>query len=70
MDDFEIYLRAQTYETKLSRTIQKFVNRIKWLPITKRYQIFKEAHIRLKGEREQWYSEAIMVEDKIRKRFD
>ena len=48
MDDFEIYLRARTYELKLYRTTEKFVTRLKWLPLAKNVDILKESHILLK----------------------
>ena len=52
MDDFEIYIRAQAYELKLFRTIEKFIARINWLPMSKRFDLFKESHIHLKLEQE------------------
>lgn len=45
IDDFEIYLRIQTYQTKLYRPITKFVARAKWLPIRKGIDIFKQMHL-------------------------
>ena len=44
LDDFEIYLRSITYEKTLSRPMQKFVAKLKWLPITAKFDIFKEMH--------------------------
>lgn len=45
MDDFEIYLRSSSYELKLYRTVEKFIARLKWLPLSKGIDLFKESHI-------------------------
>lgn len=45
LDDFEIYIRAKAYESKLTRTFEKFLSRAKWIPYSHRYQIFKESHM-------------------------
>ena len=70
MDDFEVYLRAQTYELKLFRTCEKFIGRVKWIPVSKRYDIFKETHLKMKADQEQLFEESKAYEKNVRKRFD
>lgn len=41
IDDFEVYLRLQTYQTKIFRPCLKFIARAKWLPTTESLNIFK-----------------------------
>lgn len=43
MDDVEVYLRQVTYEQKLYKLVNKFVNRMKWLPLYRRFEIWNEA---------------------------
>ena len=57
MDDFEIYIRAQSYESKLYRTAEKFIARIKWLPYSKGFDILRESQIMIKNEREERFEE-------------
>ncbi|CDW75700.1 UNKNOWN [Stylonychia lemnae] len=70
MDDFEIYLRQQSYEVKLFRTVEKFIARLKWLPHFKRYDMFKESHILIKVEQEKLYNQQREFEKRVRQRFD
>ena len=39
-DDIEVYLRTVTYEQKISKLVSKFLARLKWMPLYKRYEIF------------------------------
>ncbi len=43
MDDFEIYFRSSCYERKLFKTCEKFISMVKWIPLTKRFDIWVEA---------------------------
>lgn len=61
MDDFEIYLRAQTYELKLQRTVEKFITRLKWLPVSKTMEMFKDSHELMKKQREHLFEDSKAV---------
>lgn len=39
-DDFLVYLRHKTYNNKLNRLASKLINKVKWLPYMKRYEIW------------------------------
>jgi hypothetical protein len=43
-DDVEIFLRATTYRNKVSKVVNKFLSRLKWLPLQHRYDIFEKTH--------------------------
>jgi hypothetical protein len=45
MDDIEIYLRQVTYEQKINKLVNKFLTRVKWIPLTKKFEIFNESVI-------------------------
>ncbi len=57
MDDFEIYIRTQTYELKLFRSAEKFIARLKHLPLAKNFDIMKESYILMKNRRGELYDE-------------
>lgn len=40
-DDIETYLRHITYTNKINKLVNKFMARLKWIPICNRYQIFE-----------------------------
>lgn len=42
-DDYEVYLRQKTYHRKLNRLANKLVNKIKWLPYSKRFPMWQES---------------------------
>ena len=42
-DDIDVYLRLITYEEKITRLADVFVNKAKWVPLTKRYDIYKQS---------------------------
>ena len=42
-DDIDVYLRLITYEEKITRLADVFVNKVKWVPLTKRYDIYKQS---------------------------
>ena len=42
-DDIEIYTRSVTYRNKVSKVVNKFMSRLKWLPMLHRYDIFEKA---------------------------
>lgn len=70
MDDFEIYLRCQTYDLKLNRAIEKFISRVKWLPISAGLDVFKESHLLLRRQREALFEESKRGEERVRQRFN
>jgi hypothetical protein len=39
-----VYLRIVTYEQKTMRDAEKFIQRIKWVPMMHRFEIFQEAY--------------------------
>ena len=43
-DDIEIYTRAVSYRNKVSRVVNKFMSRLKWMPLQHRFEIFERAH--------------------------
>jgi hypothetical protein len=57
IDDFEIYLRASSYELKLFRPVEKFISRLKWMPLAKSMEMFKESHVRMLKNREELFME-------------
>lgn len=42
-DDFEVYLRHKTYNNKLNRFANKLINKLKWLPYLKRFEIWENS---------------------------
>ena len=42
-DDVEIWLRSVTYRNKVSKVVNKFMSRLKWLPMQSQYKIYEEA---------------------------
>jgi hypothetical protein len=44
-DDIEVYLRLETYRSKLFRLSEKLVDSIKWLPYSHRFDIWKESRM-------------------------
>jgi predicted transcriptional regulator len=40
-DDVEVYLRATSYRNKVSKLVNKFISRLKWLPMQHRSAIFE-----------------------------
>ena len=42
-DDVEIWLRSVTYRNKVSKVVNKFMSRLKWLPLQHQYSIYEEA---------------------------
>ena len=43
LDDIDVYLRSITYEEKIMRMADRFVQRVKWLPSSHRFEIYKES---------------------------
>jgi len=70
MDDFEIYLRCQTYDLKINRAIEKFISRVKWLPLSAGLDVFKESHLLLRRQREALFEESKRGEERVRQRFN
>ena len=46
-DDFQVYLRLHAYETKVNRNARKLVHQLQWLSHEKRYDMWKDARIRM-----------------------
>lgn len=42
-DDIEVYIRGVSYKNKVSKTVNKFMTRLKWIPLEQRYEIFEKA---------------------------
>ena len=42
-DDIEIFIRSTSYRNKVSKVINKFMSRLKWLPMLHRFAIFEKA---------------------------
>lgn len=40
-DDLEVYLRCVTYSGKVTKMVNKFLARLKWLPLSKRFDVFE-----------------------------
>lgn len=51
-DDVEIWLRRQTYLNKCLRVFYKFIDKMKWIPMSHRFEIFEESMIYAKNQRE------------------
>lgn len=39
-DDLDVYMRIVTYEERVSRKAEKFIQRVKWTPLAHRFQIY------------------------------
>lgn len=39
-DDIEVYLRHVTYASKINRLSNKFIARLKWMGVSRRYDVF------------------------------
>ena len=39
-DDIEVYLRHVTYAGKINKLVNKWLARLKWMPLSKRFEIF------------------------------
>jgi hypothetical protein len=42
-DDVEVYMRGVSHRNKILKTVNKFMGRLKWLPLAKKWKIFEEA---------------------------
>ena len=42
-DDIEIYTRSVAYRNKVSKVVNKFMSRLKWLPMQHGYLIYEKA---------------------------
>ena len=43
VDDIDVYLRIVTYEEKINKQANKFIQRMKWLPLSHRFEVFEES---------------------------
>jgi len=39
-DDIEVYLRHVTYASKINKLLNKWLARLKWMPLSKRFEVF------------------------------
>jgi hypothetical protein len=69
MDDFEVYLRIQTYQNKILRQIQKFITKAKWISTAKNIEIFEGFHIRYKELQQNSYFAQLEQVKSVRERF-
>lgn len=52
-DDIEVYMRGVAHRNKLNKVVNKFMARLKWLPMLNKQQIFESAiseHFSLKNK--------------------
>lgn len=42
-DDIEVYIRGISYRNKINKLVNKFMSRLKWLPMEQRYDILTQA---------------------------
>lgn len=39
-DDIDVYFRAVTYEERATRGAERFIQRVKWLPLSSRFEVY------------------------------
>ena len=70
-DDIEIFTRGVSYRNKVSKVINKYMSRLKWLPMQHRYKIYEKAHeacsVQKKLNIEEQKSMVERVEDRVKK---
>ena len=42
IDDLDVYMRIVGYEEKCQRSAEKFINRVKWAPLSHRFDVFSQ----------------------------
>ena len=42
-DDIQIFSRSCSYRNKVSKAVNKFMSRLKWLPMLHRFEIYEKA---------------------------
>ena len=42
IDDIDVYCRVNSYEAKCNKNIEKFIQRAKWVPMSHRFDVFKQ----------------------------
>jgi hypothetical protein len=42
-DDIEVYIRGVSYRNKVNKLSNKFMSRLKWLPMERRFEVFTQA---------------------------
>lgn len=42
-DDIEVYIRGVSHRNKLTKTVNKFINRLKWLPMLHKQAIYEDS---------------------------
>lgn len=51
-DDIEVWMRRQTYLNKCFRVFYKYIDKLKWIPLLQRFEIFEESMVYAKEQRE------------------
>lgn len=52
-DDIEVWMRRQTYLNKCFRVFYKLIDKLKWIAMQSRFEIFEESVLYIKGQREE-----------------
>ena len=60
-----MYLRHKTYNNKLNRLAKKLVNKVKWLPYLKRFQIWEASREKITEFRKKAQQERSFMAQKI-----
>jgi len=42
-DDIEVYIRGVSHRNKINKLVNKFMSRLKWLPMKQKYEIFENS---------------------------
>lgn len=42
-DDVEVYLRTVTYDQRVNQLMSKYLARLKWMPLYRRFEIWTDA---------------------------
>ena len=47
-------MRIVNYEAACNRPLERFINRVKWVPLTHRFEIFTQAQERVQNFKHEW----------------
>jgi len=42
-DDIDVYMRIITYDEKITKHAEKFIQRAKWVPFSKRFDVYRDS---------------------------
>ena len=68
MDDVEVFLRRTTYEQKLNKLVGKFLGRLKWMPLERRWEVWTAAVEEWNRLRESNVKGQLQLVDRVRER--